>query len=385
VRRLPLHLVALLAVIGCDHTAPFSASAAGVGPFSSGDVVRLTFNSDQDYWPTLTEDGSAVLYAYVDTAAAGGSIAGGLAYRHRCIGLLPVAGGTRFWQWCDNRPQLLDSLSSFPTYAVGRDGRLIYLESTSARGQGIAPEETKLWLADTAFPFRRRALLTLPAQVGDSTVSWLADLRWTGPNTFLALAQHYLPASHCIPPLAMIKCPTLDTIFMGEAVVRGTITSSGAALTIVPGTDAATSYDLAENGASIIFTQRNRTTLFKVPSSGGAPVAIASVTDASGAQLLGLSCGMTTCVVATAPISPWAPDVPGPGNEFATINLGTAELRSVSIASGAATVIATMNTALFSCPLVVPATGNIVVQVGRDMGHLQTWSSSVSDLYLYKQ
>ena len=187
-----IRLLWVLLLVGCDHRESFLApSTPTSGPFTSGTDVLLTYNRDQNYWPVLTEDGTGVLYAFVDATQSAPA-----EYSHRCMGLLPIAGGTRTWQWCDNRAELSDSLSSFPAYALGSDGRLLYVESTAIRILSFIPGETKLWLADTTHPFRRRALLTLPVLVGDSAVSWLADLQWTGPATFVGLAQHFLPAAH---------------------------------------------------------------------------------------------------------------------------------------------------------------------------------------------
>jgi hypothetical protein len=173
----------LLAVtIACSHSEAFPTGGYNAGPSSTGPDVLLTFSADQNYWPVLTEDGSGILYAFVDPAAS-------RIPSHRCIGLLPVAGGTRFWQWCDNRGTQRDSSNSFTAFALGSDGRLLYVETAVPQAFPFQTQQVALWLADSASPFRRRALATLPVTVGDSVIAWFADMAWTGPNTFLALGQ----------------------------------------------------------------------------------------------------------------------------------------------------------------------------------------------------
>ena len=183
----PLSAIPFLLVVACTHSDAFPTGGYQAGPSSSGPDVLLTFSADQNYWPVLTEDGSGVLYAFMDPAAS-------RIPSHRCIGLLPVAGGTRFWQWCDNRGTQRDSSNSFTAFALGSDGRLLYVESVVPSGFPFQTQQIALWLADSASPFRRRALATLPVVVGDSVVNWFADLPWTGPNTFVGLGQRYLPA-----------------------------------------------------------------------------------------------------------------------------------------------------------------------------------------------
>jgi hypothetical protein len=176
-------------------------------------------------------------------------------------------------------------------------------------------------------------------------------------------------------------------VFYGELVVAGSLGAQGATITAVQGTSGATGYSLAEGGSSIVFTQRNSNNLTKVPTAGGAPVVAALVTPRSGVQLLGVSCRGTTCVVAVAPVTLWASAVPGPPQLFASINASETELRGVSLTTGEATTLmslATLGRRVFSSPLIVPNSSDVVAHLGQMIGHLQTVSSSSSDLHLYR-
>ena len=176
--------------------------------------VQLTFNVDQDYWPAWTTDGRGILYAYVDRERP----------LHRCLGLLPATGGTRLWQLCDNRAVRDDSASSYGAFALDSAGRLLVAETVSSANAGAtALSQTTLWLADSAHPYVRTSLLTLPLTVGTTVVTWLADISWTGPNTFIALGQQFSSEPHCIGPGLSMVCPSRDSIWAdtGGVVVRG--------------------------------------------------------------------------------------------------------------------------------------------------------------------
>ncbi|MES1259694.1 MAG: hypothetical protein ABUL71_03800 [Gemmatimonadota bacterium] len=352
--------------LACGHGEAFVTSATTSGPSSAGPDVRLTYNAEQDYWPTWTEDGQGILYSFVhpDTAA-----------QHRCIGLLPKAGGATTWQLCDDRAIQRDSVNSFPAYALGNDGRLLYVEAVARRGVGATtPAHTTLWLADTATPFQRQQLLSLPTTVTGTAVAWLADITWTGPTSFVALGQDFVPIGHCQ------FCAATDSTFPGVIVLRGSIVAGGLALTTVSGTAGASSYSLAEGGTSIAFTMRDDRRLYKVPLSGGAPVAVATVSLSGNAQLLGVSCKGTTCVVASDPVT--LTNVNGNGIIFPSVGTGATELRAVSLASGVVQVLRT-TAGIVATPQISPITGDVVAQVGGLFGRLQTVTSAASDLHLY--
>ena len=355
----------VLSLIGCSHTGLVDPTVPAVGPSGAGPDVRLTFNGNQDYWPTWTADGQGILYSFVPV---------GSSPEHRCIGLLPAAGGSATWQLCDNRATEADSVSSFPAYALGADGQLLYVEAVSRSGPGSSsPAHVTLFLSDTARPFSRQTLLNLPTNLSGISVAWLADITWTGPTTFVALAEDFTAAQHCL------ACIAIDTIFPGIAVVRGTIGATGATLQLVTGTEGATSYALAEAGATIVFTRRDDRRLLKLPAAGGAVTAVATVASAGNAQLLGVSCRGSSCVVAADPVTLTAIDG---GATLASISAGPFELRGVSLTTGAVQVLRTAS-GLVATPQISPLTGDVVAQVGGGFGHIQTFTSSGSDLHLY--
>jgi hypothetical protein len=220
--------------------------------------------------------------------------------------------------------------------------------------------------------------------VGDSGISWIGQLAWTSPTTFVALGQRYFAATQCAPPQSKPMCgAVLDSVFYGGTLIRGTITGTTATLTAIAGGAGATSFSLADNGASIVFTQRDNNNLMKVPLAGGTATAAALVTPRTGVQLLGVSCQGTTCVVGVGAVTLWAPVNPGPGSDVSAIG-APAELRSVSLVSSTATTVLTRSGQLLTSPLLLPDGKSVIAQDGNLMGHLQTFApASSSGLHLY--
>ena len=173
----------------------------------------------------------------------------------------------------------------------------------------------------------------------------------------------------------------MDTIFGGTAVVRGTVSDAGVALQVVTGTTGATAYSLAASGASIVFTLRDDLHLYQVPATGGTATAVATVSPNPGTELLGVSCRGAVCLVAASAVS--LSSVTASGTLiYGHVNAGPNELRAVTLASGAVQVLRSGPT-LVATPVVSPVSGDVVAQVGGLFGHLQTITSSASDLHLY--
>ena len=360
----------LLAVVAvaCGHSDPFvTGSNSETVPFVSGADTRLTYNSDQDYWPTWTEDSAGVLYAYV---AAGG------ADHDRCVGLLSPGGGRRLWEMCDNQAGHGDSTDSFTAFALGRDGRLLYQEVSARIGTEV-PTTKALWLADSARPFTRRKLITLPITLGGTFVDWLADLAWTGPADFIGLAEEYFPVPHCF------QCSAEDSAFVGKFVVRGHIDATGATLTPISGTEGANVFALAEGGNAIVFARRGSNALQGVAAAGGTAVLLSTV----GAQntIAGIACRDVTCIVATDQLVLLPSLSPGP---FPSLNAPAGTLYRVNLTTGAAVLrrsnTATGTGAMYASPLILPNGTDVIVQSGGIAGRLHTASSALGDLYLYK-
>ena len=391
--------IVLLTALACSHSEAFVAPAnTGIGPFGTGPEVQLTFNVDQDYWPTWTQDGRGILYAFVDAESA-------LPPYHRCLGLLPAGGGTRTWQLCDNR-------------AV-RDGIRQQLRSVRARQRRAAARrrsggagEPRVRAGSECHPLARgyrqavRADHAAHATANGERLRGNVDFgsHLDRRNTFIALGQQFNSLPHC-DACRCSPCPRDSIWGDGGVVLIGAIVGNTAILQAVSGTDSATSYSIAENGTSIVFTRHHDLRLFKVPIGGGAPApppVLRTVPDTGSllsAELVGVSCKGITCIVASDGIfltdaysAPFQSGFgcPPPSNPcliFAGF-LGPMQLRSISLATGAVQVVQTgaaVPSQVYASPKISPVSGDVVVQRGGVWGHLQTYATpgrGNGDLYL---
>lgn len=375
-------LCSLILLLGCTHSDSFDNPASTVGPFNTGNDLTLTLNPDQDYWPAWTQDGRGILYSYVDQERR----------LHRCLGMLSPNGGTRIWQLCDNRAVRDDSTNSYAGFAVDSTGRLLVAEAVSRANPPFGlPQRFTLWLADTARPYARTQLATLPQSIGGTNVQWLSSIMWTGPNSFMALGQQLLLVSR-------------DSAFAVSdgILLRGTITGNTATLQAIPGTLGATGYSLAEGGNTIAFTIQHDLRLFKIPVAGGVPFPTYLGRDDTlshqHGELIGVTCKVTTCIVSKAPIliagdyiGPDASEPSGWGHHSDTGSFlaGQAlmELHQVSLTTGADQVIRTgLRPNGFVAPQLSPVNGDLVMQLGGGWGHLQTFAGGGANgtLHLYK-
>ncbi|HEX3928231.1 MAG TPA: hypothetical protein VHW65_09535 [Gemmatimonadales bacterium] len=353
--------ILLIALVACGHSEPFTGTAAEThGPSSAGTPVQFTFNPAADYAPALTQDGRGILYAYAQP---------GRGDDDRCVGMLPAAGGTQLWSMCDNEIGQQDSTNGFSAYAAGDDGRLLYFEATSPAGLFGTPVTRTLWLADTATPFVRRALARFPVTVGSTSIEWLTDVEWTGPTSFVAIGSVLEARFVCK------ACVAADTFFAGANVIAGAITSTGVGLVAVPGTENASVYAIAEQGASVIFATNGSLNIQRVALAGGAATTIAALT--SGDAVTGLSCLGTTCV-ATTDVVPSLTDI-----AKNAANEGTLWL--VDLAGHTARLLSQpADGAGWFAPRLTGSAGDVILQVRGSPSLLSMDNLSGGDLYLFK-
>jgi hypothetical protein len=330
----------LLLAAACGHSEPYTtAPTQNDGPFTAGAPTRLTFSSSTDSAASLTSDGQGVLYFFT-----------GFANGDRCIGLLPPGGGTRRWELCDTRFEAADSGKSYSAAALGSDGQLLYISALARRGRD-GPDRTTLWLADSALPFQRRALISFPINIGGQGVSWLTDAQWTGPESFIARAGLLNVQRACA------NC-TLDTTVVPSGMVRGTITATGATLSFVPGAESPDVVALAENGASLVF-MRGFTEVRRVAATGGTSTLVGTL--ATSGRVTGLSCRGSDCVVTQL------------GGTVAGGGEGTRVYR-IRLATNAIDLLTTV-AGRWAGPVLLPTGGDVVMQAS---------TTPTRDLYLFK-
>lgn len=250
-RLTPLALA--LVVAACGHAAPLTPGDYAPGQTGPGPVVRLTFNPGVDLGPAWLPDGSGILYTneHFHTTVP--------VDLDRCLALLPASGGTIEREICDRTPAADDSVNAFVAPARSVDGRLAYVRATASVSVGwpVAPYAQQLVVAPWDQPDRARVLQTIPYSGPSGRIHQaVTQVHWLGDSSLVYVGQK---VNYSAP------CPgcELDTLPTGLEVVRLDFSGSATVLTMLPGTDLASSVTTAGND-TVFFTVNGDSRVFRL-------------------------------------------------------------------------------------------------------------------------
>lgn len=230
--------MAALVAVSCGHEPPpvavvYTPSAAA----SSGALVRLTFNPGHDLSPSWLPDGSGFLYTNERTDRRD---------RDRCLALLPAAGGTIVREICNRTARAADSVNAFSSPAMSPDGRLVYVRSSapiSSISWPTVPYFQQLVIATWLDPAGARVLSSIPYTGPSGRIhQGLAQVRWLGDSSVVYVGQS-------------VVYPGGDTLATGLEVDRLDFSGPARVLTMLPGTDQASS--VATVGRDTVYFTRN--------------------------------------------------------------------------------------------------------------------------------
>jgi len=232
-------LCGVVLFIACSHEQPFETPAQGTDqPFRPGNPVQLTLNQGTDLHPAWTADGGVLLYAWQQS---------GVAVVDRCIGEMAPTGGTRVASICNPNPESADSSDLYDLPAASAGGRLFYLRSSSLPGR-LAPHTSGLYLGTLADPNSASRILQIPyAPPGGTTHGGVSHPQWVNENRLIYVATDVVygaPCSQCAP----------DTLVTGLEIVDLDVSTSPPTISIVPGTNGATSAALSSDHDFLYYT-----------------------------------------------------------------------------------------------------------------------------------
>jgi len=226
--RLALPLFLLAGVAACDHSTPFAAGSYSVGGSrDTGFAVQLTYNPGDDYGAAWVPDGGSFLYTTQRRDRRDAD---------QCLATMPAQGGAITSEFCNGSPAADDSTNAFFAPAVSATERLAYVRTSSPYLLGaISPRYQELVVAPLAHPDQATVLKSLP-YLGPSgrPHDTLDYLYWLSDTSLVYLGERLdYPGScsSCAP----------DTVRTGLEIVRLDVGGSSPLLTLLPGTDGATS------------------------------------------------------------------------------------------------------------------------------------------------
>ncbi len=133
-RRGGIRALLVLGLVACGHSEPFGPTPSEAGPFAPA-PDRLTFSPQQDVLHGFSANGTELFYTYCEdlkaeqTPACGTSPANPsteVRDQDRCLGALPVGGGSRILDLCGSPARDADSLKQFVSGTRIADGSLVF-------------------------------------------------------------------------------------------------------------------------------------------------------------------------------------------------------------------------------------------------------------------
>lgn len=248
-----------LAALACGHEEPTAPGSGGAtGPHTPASPTRLTFGPDYESTPSWLPDGSGILHSFDRT----------LNDRFdRCLGVLPAAGGSRTFEFCAASPGSGDSVDALEGAGASHGGRLLYQWSQSD-GPRVAPNFSQLVLATLARPWQTTRLTRVPYTLpGGRMHGRVARVDWLDDERAVYLGENVMYAGFCG------GCPP-DTLRVGREGVLVDLRGASPALSIIPGTEDASSLAGAPGSNHLYLTYRGDSRVYRLPVAGGVPEAI---------------------------------------------------------------------------------------------------------------
>ena len=239
---------AVLLLAACSHTEPTPVTPPDNPPAGDGSWPRqLTFNTFDDRHPSWLPDGSGILYSTEREDQQYD--------RDRCIALIPAEGGSQRWRKCETDGRHTDTTDVFEWPSPGPDGRTMFIHTTGWR-QIKKTGSPRIALA-SEFDFQHsRTVRTLPlisSSGKQQVLGW--TFRWIAPDEVVYLGVlEFFQGSTFFP----------DTFFTGQEIMRlHVIDDSTYNLTVVPGTEWASSVAVGDDSSQIYYTLGGDTRVYR--------------------------------------------------------------------------------------------------------------------------
>lgn len=231
-------LATIVLALACSHGEPFAVQDQSRDtPFSSTPPVRLTFNDGDDRTPAWLPDQSGIIYSSERLDAVD---------HDRCLLVLPPGGGSVRRAACEDAVAHEDSTDRFESPAVSSEGRIVFLRAVSTIGLQKGPA-LHLMLGSAGDPAAAAPMTIVPYFASSGkTHYYVSHLQWLGPQRFVYLAEDLFYQGSTFLP---------DTFSTGLEIGLGQIAGGDAlSLTVVPGTELASSVAAGPDDDTIYFT-----------------------------------------------------------------------------------------------------------------------------------
>jgi Tol biopolymer transport system component len=245
-------VLVLIALVACSHGEPFGVTDHSLDdPFSATPPIRLTYNDGDDRTPSWLPDGSGVLYSSERLDAVD---------HDRCLLEMPAGGGTVRRTICERAVAHEDSTDRFESPAVSASGRIVFLRAVSTIGLQKGPN-LHLMLGSAENPAGAAPVLPVPYFApSQKTHYYLAQPHWLSADRFVYVAQDKFYQGSTFYP---------DTFTTGLELVRAEVVDDAVSLSVIPGTEYASSVAPGGDEDTIVFTLGGDSKVYRQSLSTG--------------------------------------------------------------------------------------------------------------------
>jgi hypothetical protein len=257
--RHPSHCIIVLAAVlaGCEHGTSFvPTDYAPTQPFNGPPLIRLTLNPGEDRMPAWLPDGQLTFTAQrLDRKD-----------RDWCLAQMPGSGAaiSRFVCATTASNDSLDAFTEGAATALG-GGQIAYVRDGSYRLPipPVIPNVSAIVVAPLSNPNASHAVQSLPYFAPSGRTHWgISHLRWLDASRLVYVGEDVSYPRGCS------SCPP-DTLRVGLEIAILDLAPSAIAITIVPGTDSATSVTVGASSDTIYFTRGGEAVVYRHIFSSG--------------------------------------------------------------------------------------------------------------------
>lgn len=245
-------LLTLLLLAGCSHVEPKVAATGGLDqPFQVGDPLRLTYSDGFDGDASLSNASGRLVYAFDRDTTKFGLPKG-------CVGDLPLTGGSRGWEICDASAQRHDTSTTERWPAIRADGMVAFVRQRWSQ-YGLAPYFSDLALQHTGVGQSPTRVIPIPyySTYSGRSHQGISHLQWLDHDHLVWLG------------LGVIRSLN-DNVESGYEIVIETPADSIAGLSVVPGTNYASSVAVGGNSDTLYYTLGGDSLVYRRTLSTGA-------------------------------------------------------------------------------------------------------------------
>lgn len=248
----------MAALMSCSHSEPMEGDSAGPGgPRNPTPPVQLTYNPGVDGEPA-TLGTTSIIYSYAFADTAQGDL---------CLGVLPIAGGSRLGEICAKGLRSEDSTHTYRFPAPLAGDTLGWFRTSRLRG-AVADQEVQVVVASAATATRFTVVRSFPiASSSGQQQAAVTSLRSTGDGRLAYVGMQSMQRSVCGPT----GCTNELYISGREVALVDPAQPQGQPATI-SGTDYATSVSRGPSPGDLIYTIAGDARVFARSAAGATTV-----------------------------------------------------------------------------------------------------------------